>query len=169
MYIVLSVLLGVLIGALLPWSIPAQYSIYAAVMLLAALDAAAGGINARLHHKFRGSLFVSGALGNGLIAVFLRTFAADLRIGACPLTMSQLFADLDLICGAGTGQDLLVRVHRNKFHTLRSSLHHAVDHVVAAAADANDLNIDYVFRTDIQTKCHMYPPSASAANCPIPC
>lgn len=79
MYIVLSVLLGVLIGALLPWSIPAQYSIYAAVMLLAALDAAAGGINARLHHKFSGSLFVSGALGNGLIAVFL-TYMGE-RIG----------------------------------------------------------------------------------------
>ena len=79
MYIVLSVLLGVLIGAPLPWSIPAQYSIYAAVMLLAALDAAAGGINARLHHKFRGSLFVSGALGNGLIAVFL-TYMGE-RIG----------------------------------------------------------------------------------------
>ena len=79
MYSVLSVLLGVLIGALLPWSIPAQYSIYAAVMLLAALDAAAGGINARLHHKFRGSLFVSGALGNGLIAVFL-TYMGE-RIG----------------------------------------------------------------------------------------
>ena len=79
MYIVLSVLLGVLIGALLPWSIPAQYSIYAAVMLLAAIDAAAGGINARLHHKFRGSLFVSGALGNGLIAVFL-TYMGE-RIG----------------------------------------------------------------------------------------
>ena len=79
MYIVLSVLLGVLIGALLPWSIPAQYSIYAAVMLLAALDAAAGGINARLHHKFRGFLFVSGALGNGLIAVFL-TYMGE-RIG----------------------------------------------------------------------------------------
>ena len=79
MYIVLSVLLGVLIGALLPWSIPAQYSIYAAVMLLAALDAAAGGINARLHHKFRGSLGVSGALGNGLSAVFL-TYMGE-RIG----------------------------------------------------------------------------------------
>ena len=76
MYIVLSVLLGVLIGALLPWSIPAQDSIYAAVMLLAA---AAGGIDARLHHKFRGSLFVSGALGNGLIAVFL-TYMGE-RIG----------------------------------------------------------------------------------------
>ena len=80
MYIELSVLLGVLIGALLPWSIPAQYSIYAAVMLLAALDAAAGGINARLHHKFRGSLFVSVALGNGLIAVFL-TYMGE-RIGS---------------------------------------------------------------------------------------
>ena len=48
-------------------------------MLLAAIDAAAGGINARLHHKFRGSLFVSGALGNGLIAVFL-TYMGE-RIG----------------------------------------------------------------------------------------
>ena len=80
MYIVLSVLLGVLIGALLPWSIPAQYSIYAAVMLLAALDAAAGGIDARLHHKFRAAtLFVSGALGNGLIAVFLHLYGRAQR------------------------------------------------------------------------------------------
>ena len=35
MYIVLSVLAGVIIGCLLPYSIPAEYSIYAAVMLLA--------------------------------------------------------------------------------------------------------------------------------------
>ena len=71
MYIIVSVLLGVLIGFWLPISIPAKYSIYVAVMLLAAMDAAAGGINARMHHQFRGSLFVSGALGNGLIAVLL--------------------------------------------------------------------------------------------------
>ena len=54
MYIIVSVLLGVLIGFWLPISIPAQYSIYVAVMLLAAMDAAAGGINARMHHQFRG-------------------------------------------------------------------------------------------------------------------
>lgn len=79
MYIVLSVLAGVIIGCLLPYSIPAEYSIYAAVMLLAALDAAAGGINARLHHQFHGNLFISGAIGNGLIAVFI-TYLGE-RIG----------------------------------------------------------------------------------------
>ncbi len=79
MYIVISILLGVIIGYFLPVSIPAGYSIYAAVMLLAAVDAAAGGINARIRHQFRGSLFISGALGNGLIAVFI-TYLGE-RIG----------------------------------------------------------------------------------------
>ena len=79
MYIVASILLGILIGYFLPVSIPAEYSIYVAVMLLAAVDAAAGGINARIHHRFRGSLFISGALGNGLIAVFI-TYLGE-RIG----------------------------------------------------------------------------------------
>ena len=79
MYIVLSLLLGVGIGLLLPGSIPAEYSIYAAVMLLATADAAVGGINARLHHQFRGNLFISGALGNGLIAVLI-TYMGE-RIG----------------------------------------------------------------------------------------
>lgn len=79
MYIVASILLGVLIGYFLPVSIPVEYSIYVAVMLLAAVDAAAGGINARIHHQFRGSLFISGAVGNGLIAVFI-TYLGE-RIG----------------------------------------------------------------------------------------
>ncbi len=79
MYIVVSILLGVLIGYFLPVSIPAEYSIYVAVILLAAVDAAAGGINARMHHQFRGSLFISGAIGNGLIAVFI-TYLGE-RIG----------------------------------------------------------------------------------------
>lgn len=79
MYIVLSILLGVLIGYFMPFNIPAEYSIYVAVMLLAAVDAAAGGINARIHHQFRGSIFASGAVGNGLIAVFL-TYIGE-RIG----------------------------------------------------------------------------------------
>ena len=79
MYIVASILLGVLIGYFLPVSIPAEYSIYVAVMLLGAVDAEAGGINARIHHQFRGSLFISGAVGNGLIAVFI-TYLGE-RIG----------------------------------------------------------------------------------------
>ena len=79
MYIVLSIALGVLIGMLLPVTIPPEYSIYAAVMLLAVVDAAVGGINARLHHQFRGNLFISGAVGNGLIAVLI-TYLGE-RIG----------------------------------------------------------------------------------------
>lgn len=78
-YIVLSVLLGVLIGYFLPINIPQKYSIYVAVMLLAAADAAAGGMNARLHRHFQVNLFISGAIGNGLIAVLL-TYLGE-RIG----------------------------------------------------------------------------------------
>lgn len=79
MYIVISLAIGLLIGYFLPYQIPAPYSIYAAVVLLAALDAAVGGINARMHHNFKARLFLSGALGNGLIAVFL-TYMGE-RIG----------------------------------------------------------------------------------------
>lgn len=80
MYIVVSILMGVLVGYFLPVDIPAEYSIYVAVMLLAAVDAAAGGINARIHHQFKGGLFISGAIGNGLIAVFLTYLGESIGI-----------------------------------------------------------------------------------------
>ena len=39
---------GLLIGAFFPWTIPAQWSLYVAAGLLAALDSALGGFRARV-------------------------------------------------------------------------------------------------------------------------
>ena len=79
-------------------------------------------------------------LGN-LGAALLRGLAAHFGVGACALTLGQLLADLDLVVGPGDGQRLLVGVHGDELYAFHASLHHAVDHVVAAAANADHLNI----------------------------
>ena len=43
---------GLLIGAFFPWTIPAQWSLYVAAGLLAALDSALGGFRARVKGEF---------------------------------------------------------------------------------------------------------------------
>ena len=62
---------GLVIGCFLPWHVPSQYSLYVATGLLAALDSALGGMNARIKRTFNLSIFLSGFFGNAIIAVFL--------------------------------------------------------------------------------------------------
>lgn len=62
---------GLLIGAFFPWTIPAQWSLYVAAGLLAALDSALGGFRARVKGEFKLGVFLSGTIGNAAIAVFL--------------------------------------------------------------------------------------------------
>ena len=62
---------GLVIGCFLPWHVPSQYSLYVATGLLAALDSALGGMNARIKKSFNLSIFLSGFFGNAVIAVFL--------------------------------------------------------------------------------------------------
>ena len=62
---------GLLIGGFFPWTIPAQWSLYVAAGLLAALDSALGGFRARVKGEFKLGVFLSGTIGNAAIAVFL--------------------------------------------------------------------------------------------------
>lgn len=62
---------GLLVGILVPWTIPSQYSLYVASGLLAALDSAVGGFCARIKGEFHLSVFLSGTIGNALLAAFL--------------------------------------------------------------------------------------------------
>jgi len=72
---------GLLIGAFFPWTIPAQWSLYVAAGLLAALDSALGGFRARVKGEFKLGVFLSGTIGNAAIAVFLWARSWD-----CPST-----------------------------------------------------------------------------------
>ena len=50
---------GLLIGAFFPWTIPAQWSLYVAAGLLAALDSALGGFRARVKGEFKLGVFLT--------------------------------------------------------------------------------------------------------------
>lgn len=68
---IIGLLVGLAAGLLFPWTIPSQYSLYAATGLLAALDSALGGLRARVVGDFKLGVFLSGTIGNAVIAVFL--------------------------------------------------------------------------------------------------
>ena len=50
---IIGLLVGLAVGLLFPWTIPSQYSLYAATGLLAALDSALGGLRARVEGDFK--------------------------------------------------------------------------------------------------------------------
>ena len=75
-----GLLVGLAAGFLFPWAIPSQYSLYAAAGLLAALDSALGGYNARVKGNFRLGIFLSGTVGNAAIAAFLTWLGQKLGI-----------------------------------------------------------------------------------------
>ena len=90
-----------------------------------------------------------------LVAALLGALAADLGVGACALAVGQLFADLDLIGSGRHVERLLIGVDCDKVDAARAGAHHAVDHVVAAAANADDFDLYYVLRTGLQSECHV--------------
>ena len=75
-----GLIIGLIAGFLSPWTIPGQYSLYAAAGLLAALDSALGGVRSRLKGEFKLDVYLSGTVGNAAIAVFLTWLGERLGI-----------------------------------------------------------------------------------------
>ena len=71
---------GLILGVMCPWTVPAKWTLYVAAGLLAALDSALGGFNARLKGTFKLSIYLSGSFGNAIIAVFLTWLGDKLGI-----------------------------------------------------------------------------------------
>ncbi len=74
---IIGLLIGVLIGLLANFHIPPAYTVYLAMVILAALDSVFGAIVSTFSGKFKLSIFVTGFFGNAIIAVFL-TFIGNL-------------------------------------------------------------------------------------------
>ena len=98
-----------------------------------------------------GVLQTLGDLGTALLG----GLSAHLGIAARSLAAGELLTDLDLLIGRRDIQGLLVRIDGDKVHALHAAAHHAVDHVVSAAANADHLDIDNRIRAVIQTKGHI--------------
>ena len=85
-----------------------------------------------------------GSLGDLFNAFFCRT-ATDVGVGTRTATVGELCADGDLGVGTGSGKNLTVRVDGDEFNTADVGRDHAIDCVVSAAADTDDLDVDFVF------------------------
>lgn len=76
---VLGLLLGLMLGMAFSVTVPAEYSRYAAMAILAALDSVLGAIRAELQDEFANRIFLSGFFANIILASSL-TYLGD-RLG----------------------------------------------------------------------------------------
>jgi small basic protein len=74
-----ALLIGIVVGSVFSLQIPAQYSRYTAMAILAALDSVLGALRAELQGEYDNWIFVSGFFGNAILAAAL-TFLGD-RMG----------------------------------------------------------------------------------------
>lgn len=89
MFPLIGLIIGLIIGLLLNFDIPAAYSSYVAVGILAALDSVIGALTANLQSRFNVRLFVTGFLGNSIIAIALAALGDQLNL---PLSLAAVFA-----------------------------------------------------------------------------
>jgi small basic protein len=73
---ILGLLVGLVVGSLLSVEVPAQYSRYTAMAILAALDSVLGAARAEMEGTYNNRVFLTGLLANALLAGLL-TFIGD--------------------------------------------------------------------------------------------
>jgi small basic protein len=76
---ILGLLIGLILGAALSLKIPAEYSRYTAMAILAALDSVLGAVRAELDGEFDNRIFLTGFFANMILAGGL-TYLGD-RLG----------------------------------------------------------------------------------------
>jgi small basic protein len=76
---ILGLLIGLVVGAALSLTIPAEYSRYTAMAILAALDSVLGAVRSEMAGEFDNRIFLSGFFANIVLAGGL-TFLGD-RLG----------------------------------------------------------------------------------------
>lgn len=84
----IGILIGGVIGFLLPYTYNTAYSLYITIAILACLDSVFGGVRANLENKFNIRVFLSGFFGNSMLAAFL-AYIGD-RLGV-PLYYAAIF------------------------------------------------------------------------------
>lgn len=83
-------LLGLLIGLQLNFTVPQEYARYTAIGILAALDSVLGAVRAELTKSYHNKIFISGFITNILLASGL-IFLGD-RLGVPDLSLAAVVA-----------------------------------------------------------------------------
>ena len=77
MFFIIAVLVGILMGLLVPYNLTPSMLSYLAVALIAALDSVLGGLLANLHKRFNINVFMIGLVSNAILGIFL-TFIGNI-------------------------------------------------------------------------------------------
>ncbi len=101
MVIVICALFGIIIGILFPYHIPVAYSPYVAIVILAILDSVFGAASAAINKSFDLNTFVSGFIGNAILAALLtflgKKMDVDLYLVALIIFGSRLFSNFSIM------------------------------------------------------------------------
>ncbi|MDD2393419.1 MAG: small basic family protein [Eubacteriales bacterium] len=89
MLALLGLIIGLVVGLFLNIDIPQAYSTYVGVGILACFDSIVGALSAKMQDKFNMKLFISGLLGNSVIAIALAALGDQLGI---QLYLAAVFA-----------------------------------------------------------------------------
>ena len=93
--------LGVVIGYYIPFTYPMDYSLYMSVAILATLDSIFGAVKSTFEGKYDNIIFVTGFIGNSLLAIFLTYIGDKLGIPIYYVAIlvfgSRLFDNLSMI------------------------------------------------------------------------
>jgi len=79
MFFIVAVLVGILLGLLVPYTLSSSTLPYLAVAIIAALDSVFGGLLAYLNKRFNINVFMIGLVSNAILAVFL-TFIGNILV-----------------------------------------------------------------------------------------
>jgi small basic protein len=97
----LGLLIGLMLGLAFSLSIPAEYSRYTAVGILAALDSLLGAARAELEGKFDNRIFLSGFVANtslaGLLTLLGDRLGVELYVAGVVAFGVRIFNNLSII------------------------------------------------------------------------
>lgn len=80
LYLVIGIIIGIVLGVVAPLQIPAEYSQFTAVVILAVLDSLIGAIRSQAENRYNLIEFVTGLLFYTLISVLIVYLGAKLNI-----------------------------------------------------------------------------------------
>ena len=101
MLILIAAVVGCLLALAIDWYIPIMMTSYVAIVILASMDSIFGAFRSYLEKKFDLTIFITGLIGNSVIAVILmfvgNRLGADLYLAAVlvfGMRMFQNFASI---------------------------------------------------------------------------
>lgn len=122
LFALFGILLGIIIGWFLPFTIPIEYTRYTAVIILGILDALIGAVRAQLtRNNYDPWLFATGLFFNILLAITITLFGdllgLDLYLAATVVFTFRIFRNV------GISRRALFDLYLKKHHYLKTEEH----------------------------------------------